>query len=143
MEVRHDDIPESVDGGVVRPGELVQLRAPGPELGDELAAGLEDVEARGLVVHHDQLPGRSHRHPLGPEQPRAAELAEELSTGLVDADPFVVVVADRHAAVPEHGDPGWSLELARGPAPCPPPRQELPRTAEHLHTTMTLIKRDE
>ena len=65
MEVRHDDIPQGVDGGVVRPSQLVHLRAPGPELGDELAAGLEDVEARGLVIHHDQLPCCGHRHPLG------------------------------------------------------------------------------
>ena len=113
MEVRHDDIPQGVDGGIVRPSQLIHLRAPGPELGDELAAGLEDVEARGLVVHHYQLPCGGHRHSLGSKQPRPPEFAQELASGLMDADPLVVIVTNSHPAVSEDGDPGRSLELTR------------------------------
>ena len=54
VEIRDDDMPLRVDGDVVRPGQVVRLAAARPELGEEFAVELKDVDARGLVVHHDQ-----------------------------------------------------------------------------------------
>ena len=51
VEVGHDDVAEGVGGGVVRARQLVQLRTPAPELGDQAAARLQQGGGVSLVPY--------------------------------------------------------------------------------------------
>ena len=44
-----------VDGDIMRPGQVLGLRASRPELEDEFPIEAEDEDAGGLVVHDHQL----------------------------------------------------------------------------------------
>ena len=79
VEIRDDDMPLRVDGDVVRPGQVVGLAAARPELGEEFAVELKDVDARGLVVHHDQVPRGVHRDALWPQQLSSADATHEFA----------------------------------------------------------------
>ena len=48
VEVGDDDMPLRVDGDVVRPGQVVRLAAPRPELGEELPVELKEA----LIYNH-------------------------------------------------------------------------------------------
>ena len=43
VEIGDDDMPLRVDGDVVRPGQVVRLAAPRPELGEELPVELKEA----------------------------------------------------------------------------------------------------
>ena len=79
VEIRDDDMPLRVDGDVVWPGQIVCLAAARPELGEEFAVELKDVDARGLVVNYDQVSRRVHCDPLRTEQLAAADATHELA----------------------------------------------------------------
>ena len=79
VEIRDDDVSLGVDGDVVRPGQVVRLAAARAELGEEFAVELKDVDARGLVVHHDQVARRVHRDPLRTQQLPAADSTHEFA----------------------------------------------------------------
>ena len=49
VEVGDDDMPLRVDGDVVRPGQVVRLAAPRPELGEELPVELKEA------LNHNQI----------------------------------------------------------------------------------------
>ena len=99
VEIRDDDMPLRVDCDVVRPGQVMGLAAARAELGEEtlldpswhhlclicmylgeeFAVELKDVDARGLVVHHDQVPRGVDRDPLWPEQLPAADATHKFA----------------------------------------------------------------
>ena len=83
VEVRDDYVSTRVYGRVVRPSELVQLRAAGAKLGEDFAGWLEDVNTGTFVVHNNQLPGVGHRHPLRAQQLGAGHLHDKLAAMFV------------------------------------------------------------
>ncbi len=64
VEIRDDDVTLRVDGYELRPRQLRGLAAPTPELLDELAAGLEDKNARLFAVDYNQMAGPINGHAL-------------------------------------------------------------------------------
>ena len=83
MEVRDNNVPTGVDGGVVRPSELVQLRAPRSKLCEDFSGWLENVNTRTLVVNNNQLTSVGHGHALGTQELGAGHLHDKLAVMLV------------------------------------------------------------
>ena len=113
----------------------------------------EDVQ---IIIHHMLLVRAiAHTVPIFNRVPRASQYSDIFSVDIyyLHGYPLVVVVRHGDPPVPQHAHAGGSLQLARGPgdshsgdvdsdnhllehlpAPHPPPRHELARAAEHLHT---------